>query len=116
MTQEVYEFFISGIFSLSVVVGILEGNIRKRDEFPNPHRIVGLRNDLLKISVVFLVDFPLKILVDALNQKDHLLVDQPQHACRCLMNAFDEFWGWDYGLSESVSDNDLTGVRIYGEL
>jgi hypothetical protein len=53
MTQEIYEFLVAGVFSLSAVVGILEGNIRKRDELPNPQSIVGLRSDFLQISTVF---------------------------------------------------------------
>ena len=94
VAEEVYELLVAGILGLAVVAAVLEGNVRKRNQLPNLQGIVGLRNDLLKVSAVFRVNLPLKVLIDALGQEDHLLINQPQDARRVLLDGFDGFWGW----------------------
>jgi hypothetical protein len=90
VVEKVDQFFVAGILMLSIFTAILKGNIRQRNQFPNLECLVCLSDYLLKVSPIFGVDFPLESLVDALNEEDHLFVDDVDDAIGGFVEAFEE--------------------------
>jgi hypothetical protein len=117
LAEEVNKLLIPHILRMAIFQAVLEADGGDCKHVTYLEGFIGLGNNLVEVTSILGVDLRLKGLVYALEQEDHLLVDQAHHSVADFRQGLDLLEGEAVQVVHQVAADDyLPIIGVDGEL